>query len=517
MKTPNRLRPLGQPLLAALFGALATLAFSPFSYWPFMLVALWGLLLLLQVASSPKRAAWIGFSWGLGQFTTGVSWVYVSIDHFGGMPVIAGLFLMALLIVYLSLYPALFGWLIHKSPIKQAGIKWTMLAPALWLVVDWLRGWVFTGFPWLWPGYSQIDSPFAGIAPVLGVQGITLVLVSLAGLAALVTPHWGQWQGRVRLFGMIAIIGLFAVSEGLGSVKWTTKTDQQQTVSLIQGNVPQALKWRADQRWPTLMKYLDLTRQHWDSDVVIWPEAAIPALERDLPRFFSQLDQAGKHNQTTVITGALDQREDGTYFNNVLALGAKTPRYQYPAPAQYSKHHLLPFGEFVPFESLLRPLAPIFNLPMSSFSPGEAIQPALPANGWEYITALCYEIAFPAQIRENLTASSDAIITLSNDAWFGRSIGPWQHLEIARMRALEFGLPVIRATNNGVTALVDERGQIDASLPQFETQVLTTQITQTQGLTPYRQWGNGPLWMWIVISGLVSLIAWRRATYPQKG
>jgi apolipoprotein N-acyltransferase len=316
---------------------------------------------------------------------------------------------------------------------------------------------------------------------------------------------------------MVAIMGMVAVSGALGSVKWATKTDHQQTVSLIQGNVPQALKWRADQRWPTLMKYLDLTRQHWDSDVVIWPEAAIPALERDLPRFFSQLDQAGKHNQTTVITGALDQREDGTYFNNVLALGATTPHYQYPAPAQYSKHHLLPFGEFVPFESLLRPLAPIFNLPMSSFSPGEAIQSALPANGWEYITALCYEIAFPAQIRENLTASSDAIITLSNDAWFGRSIGPWQHLEIARMRALEFGLPVIRATNNGVTALVDERGEIQASLPQFETQVLTTQITQTQGLTPYRQWGNGPLWIWIVVSGLVSLIAWRRTIDQQKG
>ncbi|WBA12371.1 apolipoprotein N-acyltransferase [Salinivibrio kushneri] len=511
MKTPNRLYQSGQSLLAAAFGASATLAFSPFSYWPLMLVALWGLFTLLQNAS-PKRSAWLGFCWGLGQFTTGVSWVYVSIDHFGGMPAIAGLSLMALLIAYLSLYPALFGALVNKLPSRQPGIKWLILAPALWLVIDWLRGWVFTGFPWLWPGYSQIDSPLAGIAPVLGVQGITLVLAILAGLLVLITPRWGQWQGQAR-YGAVAIgLGLIAVSYGLGTIQWVTKTDQQQQISLIQGNVPQALKWRPDQRWPTLMKYLDLTRQHWDSDVIIWPEAAVPALERELPRFFSQLDQAAKHNQTTVITGALDQNEQGAYFNNVLALGAGTPEYRYPAPTQYSKHHLLPFGEFVPFEGLLRPLAPLFNLPMSSFSPGEPVQPALPANGWDYITALCYEIAFPAQIRDNLNADSDAIITLSNDAWFGRSIGPWQHLEIARMRALEFGLPVIRATNNGVTALVDEHGKLEATLPQFETQVLTTQITGTEGITPYRQWGNTPLWLWVMTSGCLGVMVWRRDT-----
>ncbi|ODQ00901.1 apolipoprotein N-acyltransferase [Salinivibrio sp. SS2] len=512
MKAINHIvRQIGQPLAAALLGASATLAFAPFSYWLLMPVSLWGLFLLLQSAS-PKKASLLGFCWGLGQFATGVSWVYVSIDHFGGMPAIAGLSLMALLVMYLSLYPALFAGVLARCSVRHAAIKWLILAPSLWLVADGLRGWVFTGFPWLWPGYSQIDSPLAGLAPVLGVQGITWLLVLMAGLATLITPKWGAWQGRKQLAGLAAIAGLSACAYGLNTIQWVeAHPEKQQTVSLIQGNIPQALKWRPDQRWPTLMKYLDLTRQHWDSDVVIWPEAAIPALERDLPRFFEQLDTAAKNNHTTVITGVLDQNAAGQYFNNVIAVGADTPSYQYPAPKQYSKHHLLPFGEFVPFESLLRPLAPLFNLPMSSFSPGEAIQPALPANGLAYITALCYEIAFPAQIRANLTPDSNAIITLSNDAWFGRSIGPLQHLEIARMRAREFGLPVIRATNNGVTAIMDARGNIQQSLPQFETGVLTTTVTSTVGITPYRQWGNTPLWIWVMISGL---IGWRYRGQP---
>ncbi len=494
---------LKRPVLAAFIGALTTLAFAPYNFWPIALFSPCLLLLLLQ-QRSPKQALWIGYAWGLGQFATGVSWVYVSISVFGGMPLVINLFLMALLIAYLAIYNGLFAWALNRFFPALTLSRFLLAAPALWLVCDWLRGWVMTGFPWLWLGYSQIDSPLATFAPMGGVELLTLALIISAGAIG-----YAALQKRWQILVIPCVI--FALGYGLRTINWVTPEPKLATkVALIQGNIDQKLKWLPSQRWPTIFKYTDLTRDNWDADIIIWPEAAIPAFETDIPEFLTNLDKAAKNNHSTIITGIVNQAHNGDYYNSIMALG-DTPYgdYHFDLTQRYNKHHLLPFGEFVPFESWLRPLAPFFNLPMSSFSRGGYIQPNLIANGRHLAPALCYEIIFGEQVRQNTTADTDFILTLSNDAWFGHSIGPLQHMQIARMRALELGKPVIRATNNGVTAVTDYRGKIIKQLPQFTTAVLKTTLIPTRGKTPYHALGSWPLYIWVLIS-LSAALYWRK-------
>ncbi len=488
-----------QPILAVFFGSLTTLAFAPYQFWPLAIISPLALLLLIN-HKTPRQSAWIGYCWGFGQFATGISWVYVSIDNFGGMPIIAGLLLMALLIGYLAIYSGLFAWSLNRF---FAGHHWTrflLAAPIIWVITDWLRGWVMTGFPWLWLGYSQIDGPLAPFAPIAGVELITGLLMLIAGTLAYAWLH-KAWRY------LLLPVGIFASGIMLHSVQWVTPQPERTTsIAIIQGNVQQALKWLPEQRWPTILKYTDLSRENWDADIIIWPEAAVPAFEFEISSYLSNLDSAATINHSAIITGILNY-QDGRYFNSILALGM-TPQaeYRYDISQRYHKHHLLPFGEFVPFEDWLRPLAPLFNLPMSSFSRGAYLQPNLIAHDYTFAPALCYEIIFNEQLRANVTTDTDFLLTLSNDAWFGSSIGPLQHMEIARMRALELGKPLIRSTNNGVTAITDQYGNITHQIPQFTTAVLRAEITPTRGQTPYHRFGSWPLYLWALV-GL--LISWR--------
>ncbi|GAB7219480.1 apolipoprotein N-acyltransferase [Vibrio comitans] len=439
--------------------------------------------------------------WGIGLFATGISWVHVSIDTFGGMPKAASLLLMALLVGYLSIYSALFTALFTRFNGNKNWFKALLVTPALWLVCDWLRGWALTGFPWLLLGYTQIDSPLAGLAPIGGVDLISMWVMAISSSVAMIINR--------RTWKLVWIpVALFAVAGLTHFINWVTPDESRaQTVALIQGNVHQETKWLPSQRWPTLMKYMDHTRQNWDADIIIWPEAAIPAFEDEVTSFMENLDKAARMNNSAVITGVLTQEGRNTYYNSVTTVGV-TPsgEYNYDTQPRYNKHHLLPFGEFVPLEDFLRPLAPFFNLPMSSFQRGGYIQDNIVAKGMHMVVALCYEIIFGQQLRDNITDETDYILTLSNDAWFGDSIGPLQHMAIARMRALEFGMPVIRATNNGVTAVTDYKGHITADLPQFEEAVLRAKVVPTNGKTPYVQFGGLPLDIIVFCIILISLL-----------
>ncbi|CAM2905619.1 apolipoprotein N-acyltransferase [Vibrio rarus] len=490
---------LTRPLAAAFVGASTTLSFAPFDLWPMALIS--PLLLLLLLNGQSWRAATLtGYLWGLGLFATGISWVHVSIDNFGGMPKAASLLLMILLVGYLAIYSALFGALYSRFKGNHNWFAALLVTPALWLVCDWLRGWALTGFPWLLLGYSQIDSPLAGLAPIGGVDFISMLVMSIASSLAMITVR-RQWKQLWIPFGLFALCSLSHF------LHWVTPDNSRaQTVALIQGNVQQETKWLPSQRWPTLMMYMDHTRQNWDADIIIWPEAAIPAFEYQVDYFMSNLDKAARMNDSAVITGVLTQKDHRVYYNSVTTLGI-TPsgEYDYQHQPRYYKHHLLPFGEFVPLEKWLRPLAPFFNLPMSSFHSGAYIQDNIVAHGMHMVVALCYEIIFGQQLRDNVTDETDYILTLSNDAWFGDSIGPLQHMAIARMRALEFGMPVIRATNNGVTAITDYQGNITAELPQFKEAVLRGTVVPTNGKTPYVLFGGLPLKMLVLVIVLSAL------------
>jgi apolipoprotein N-acyltransferase len=507
-------------LLLMLAGGLTTLAFAPFTLWWLPVLSVAMLVFLLQRAKDAKQAALLGFSFGVGWFGIGISWVHVSIDQFGGLPLLASLALMALLVAYLAVFPALASWCHYKL---HAPAFTPLLFASCWMAAEWLRGWLLTGFPWLSLGYSQTSAGLTHLAPLIGEFGISFVLTfSAAALAQLASR-----QTVFSRYSYIIIAGLiFAFSPLTAQFKGWNYSDKQLSVLLVQGNIRQELRWTPEQEWPTMLKYLDLTRPHFNTDIVIWPEAAIPQLEPQAERYLENLNRAALYADTAVISGILDYNaKTQQAWNNLIVLGKRNPDsadgdYFYGHSNRYSKHHLLPVGEFVPLEHWLRQLAPIFDLPMSSFSRGAYVQPNLVANGYHLLPAICFEIAFPAQIAANMTADTQLLLTVSNDAWFGDSIGPHQHLQIAQMRALEFGRPLLRATNTGITATIDAGGNISARAPQFRETILTDRIRLASGSTPYSRFGDLPLYSLclLLLSGFVlrSVWPWRRQSRQQS-
>ncbi|MCL1073728.1 apolipoprotein N-acyltransferase [Shewanella dokdonensis] len=491
-------------VLAFVAGAATSLSFAPYDLWPIYPLAL-ALVLWLSCREQPKRAFYLWLSFGFGSFAFGISWVHVSIYQYGGMPLPVSMLLMALLALYLALYPALAGALWAKLASRWAW-HWNALAlfPALWVLTEWLRGWMLTGFPWLWAGYSQSSGPLQPLAAYIGTLGISLLLAMFAGSLVLLLRR--RWISLPILMALMAL-AVWQAPRHNG----IERTGQTVSVALVQGNIPQSMKWDPNALWPTLLKYMDLSRPHFDKDIIIWPEAAIPAPESMVEPFLDNANKVANLNDTAIISGivSLDQSD---FYNSLIVLGNAHQHqqtagdYQVNGSNQYRKHHLLPIGEFVPFESLLRPLAPLFNLPMSSFSRGAYVQPNLQAGGFRLAPAICYEIAFPEQLRDNVTADTQLLLTVSNDAWFGASNGPLQHLEIAQMRAAELGRPLLRDTNNGVTAIVDEHGNISAKLPQFQDGVLTANVALVSGITPFAKWGQWPVLIFSLLLLLFSLL-----------
>ena len=484
--------------LAVLFGAMLTLAYAPFSLWFVTFLSLTGFIYLLS-NSFPKQGFKLGFAFGLGWFGAGVSWVHVSIADFGGIPLIGSISLMLLLSAYLALFPALSCYLVNKYFTNKL---WPIALPFIWLAVEWLRSWFLTGFPWLSLGYSQIQGPLAGWFPVIGEFGVS-------GLTVLISTALAIWLADKKwLPSIIVVTVLFVSGVALNQYQWAKPSGESARIAMVQGNIEQALRWTPEQDQPTMDKYKNMSADHWNNDVIIWPEAAIPKLEPLAADYIKQIDNLAAQTNTGLITGIVNYNfETQEAYNNLIGLGQKHQNdkdddkdanehghYYYLHANRFAKHHLLPIGEFIPLENWIRGLAPIFDLPMSSFSRGDYQQSNLKVKGYHFAPAICFEIAFPKQISANLYFNTDFIITVSNDAWFGGSHGPAQHLEIAQVRAKEFGLPVLRTTNNGITAFIDHRGQIQSRLPQFEAAVLSDVVQQVKGYTPYRAFGDWPIW-----------------------
>ncbi|MCL1118996.1 apolipoprotein N-acyltransferase [Shewanella seohaensis] len=493
-------------VLAFILGASTALSFAPYSLWIIYPVAM-ALALWLSGSLTPKASFFHWLSFGFGCFAVGISWVHVSMDTFGGLPLAASVGLMALLALYLALYPALTGlglaWLTRtNTPSLWRNL---LLFPALWVLTEWARGWVMTGFPWIWAGYSQTQGPLKELASIIGALGLSFLIAMLAGALALCFSK--RYKSLLILLPIIAAAAW--VAPKLTQIQ---PTGESVKVALVQGNIPQSMKWEPEALWPTLLKYMDLSREHFDADIIVWPEAAIPAPESMVQDFLDNANKVANLNHTSIITGIIS-RQQNEFYNSLIVLGnhnqkqQDTPDYESDGSNQFKKHHLLPIGEFVPFEALLRPIAPFFNLPMSSFARGDYQQPNLSAVGHKIAPAICYEIAFPEQLRASVNLGTDLLLTVSNDAWFGTSNGPLQHMEIAQMRAIELGRPLVRATNNGVTAVVDEKGNITAALPQFETGVLSATIPLVTGQTWFAKIGQTPL---LLLCGALLLVGFIR-------
>jgi apolipoprotein N-acyltransferase len=484
-----------------LAGLSLVFAYAPFSQW-YLSLFVPAIVFYHLAKEVPKKSAKLMLLFAFGWFASGISWVHVSIDQFGGLPLVVSLALMLILCLYLALFPALAAYLTAYFSTKKQLNLW-LLTP-FWLISEYLRSVVLTGFPWLSLGYSQIDSPLANFAPVIGEVGITALIILINVCLAKIAITLKQVGQKKLTFPILFLFIITVFSYGLGQINWVQATGETTKVALVQGNIAQSMKWAPEQEWPTMLKYLDLTRVNYDADIIIWPESAIPAVEPAVQDYLSTVNRSALLNNSVIITGILNYNfESKEYFNSLIVIGNKQDKdeqgYYYNHSNRYSKHHLLPIGEFVPFQELLRPIAPLFNLPMSSFSQGNYVQHNLIAKNLHILPLLCFEIVFPHQLADNLTKQTDLLLTVSNDAWFGDSHGPHQHMEIARMRALEFGRPLLRSTNNGITAVVDHHGNFIARIPQFEEGVLKTKITLVTGETPYSQWPRLILLTMIII------------------
>lgn len=485
------------PVLALLAGAALPLAFAPFGWWWLAPVAL-AVLFAIGAAAPLRTAGWAGYCFGLGFYGVGVSWIFISISRYGHSGALLAGLATGLFVAFLALFPWLCVWLARRL---RGGTDFVALAiafPAVWLLLEWVRTWLLTGFPWLLLGYSQTDSPLAPLVPVTGVLGLSLVLSFVAGLLAwlLLLPK------PRRLLAGLVVISLLMVGARLMERGWTSPSGPPLSVVLIQGNIPQEQKWSPEFLQFTLDRYQELTERHWGVDLIVWPEAAPPnwyhALAAD---YLEPLAERGLEHGTELVLGVpFADLATGNAYNSVISLGEQ--------PGIYHKRHLVPFGEYVPLRNVFGRALDILGAPMSDFQAGEESLP-LHAAGRDVGVSVCYEVAFGPEVADALPAA-EFLINVSNDAWFGDSLAPHQHLQMARMRSLETGRGMLRATNTGITAVLDHHGQILAQAPQFEVATLAAEITPRQGATPYVQWRDKPVLglLVLVLAGLLLARAW---------
>jgi len=481
--------------LAPLLGVLATLGYEPYGQWYLSLLAL-ALLLMLAGRATPLRAAGLAWGYGFANFATGIYWVYISTHVYGGAPAwLAGLLVLALA-SYLALYPALAVGLAARFGLLRSPGGW-LGVPALWTLLELVRGWFYSGFPWLSLGELAVDTPLSRLAPLLGVHGLSAVLVAatyaLYRLGVAQTP---------RTRGLAAAVLVAPALAGLlpKPSSWTEPDGPPQAVALVQSDIRQDEKWRPDMRYEALVRHWRLTQQAWPASLVIWPEVALTQPYHQLKdSYLADLGTQAAQRDATLLLGILVFDGD-RHYNSVVTVGAVTGRYD--------KRHLVPFGEYFPIPAFLRPVMDVLETPYSDFDFGAEDQGLLRLNGHGIETSICFEDVFGSEIAQRAREAA-YLVNVTNDAWFGRSSAPHQHLAFSRLRAMETGRWMLRSANTGISALIDPDGAIVQRTRQFEQAVLRGEVEPRRGQTPYQRWGNTPLWIASAVLALAAVL-WQR-------
>lgn len=498
-------------LSVALFlaGALQTLALSPFDFWGAGIASFVLFLWLTKALNpnsdiKPRKAFYYGWLAGFGLFASGASWVYVSIHTYGNAPPVLAGFLTLIFVSALGLFHGFMFWLYSHLKSQYLGLN-VALFSTLWVANDLLRSVFLTGFPWLFIGDSQLDGPLSGWLPIIGSYGVSLILcltsATLVGISI-------SRQSRTILFAVLFIGALWSPGLFLQEKDWTVATGKQQEVALIQLNIPQELKWKSSQRPKTIALLKSMTELHLEKDVIFWPETAIPFFYNSAKPLLRQFGQQAEAANASIVSGipfsGWDSETKSTVIHNsVIAIGN--------GQGIYHKQKLVPFGEYVPMQQVLRGLIAFFDLPMSNFRKGAEDQEMLNVNGFRVSPFICYEVVYPDFVAHR-SVGADYLLTISNDAWFGASIGPLQHLQIARIRALENGRYMVRATNNGVTAIINAKGQVETQIPQFSQAILEGTVRIYEGETPFSKLGSLPIQILCILTLVIGIyFRWRRS------
>ncbi|MGH8252146.1 MAG: apolipoprotein N-acyltransferase [Steroidobacteraceae bacterium] len=467
--------------IAAAAGAATTFAFAPYGIYPLAILGP-ALLFLLWEYASPREAARAGFFFGAALFGAGTWWIYTAIHEFGGAPVwLAGFLLLALLAIK-GAYYALLGWLMVRVARDPSAPRLLLLFPAGWALLEWLRGWLFTGFPWLQLGYAHSDSPLAALAPLAGIHLVTFANAVTAG--ALVVLLRGT--PRARIAALMLVVLFWGGGFAFAGREWTRASGEPMAIALLQGAIPQDEKWQAENRAETLRRYRGLNREALGARIIVWPESAIPLLAHDAEVYLESIRRESRARGSDVMIGLLRFDFDTAEIRNGLyAMSAAGDGW-------YFKRRLVPFGEFFPVPENVRRWMRLMTLPYYDMTPGADRQPPLAAGGERLQATICYEDAYGSDQLATL-AGATLLVNVTNNAWFGDSAAPHQQLQMARFRAREAGRWLMRATSNGITAVIAPDGRVTARIPQFEPDVLKSTVQPRTGLTPYARIGNWPV------------------------
>lgn len=484
-------------------GFFAVLGFSPFSLYPLTILGLAILYYQWLHVQGKWQAARLGFVFGWAYFSAGIGWLYVALHDYGGMSMLLATLSIGIFAAFLALFPAIVGYA-QASLRSQYGKKRSidsyivlmLLIPALWVLQEWLRGLLFTGFPWLLVGYSQVvESPLSAYAPLLGVYGVSLlVAISASSIAVVWMMRWSL-KGKLAL-GLLVLLWLGGI--GLRSVEWTQPEGAPFKVSLLQGNIGQGEKFDVGHLVGTLETYRQLA-QSSDARLIVMPETALPMLQDELPpSYVDMLRNHARQNAADILIG-LFERDHGLHYNSVISLGSSESQ-------RYRKNHLVPFGEFIPLRPVLGWLInDLMHIPMSDQARGGERQQLLHVAGQKVAVNICYEDVFGEEIIRYLPEAS-LLVNVTNDAWYGKSHAAMQHNQISQMRALETGRMMLRATNTGVTSIIGTDGRVLQMLPQHEVGILTGRVQGYSGSTPYVRWGNAAV---LGLIALMLVVAWR--------
>jgi apolipoprotein N-acyltransferase len=474
--------------LAAAAGAALTAAFAPLNLWLLALLSP-ALLMALWQDAPPRHAAALGFWFNLGTFTAGTYWLYISIHQIGGAPLWIAFIAMGAMVCALSLYGALLGWAVARWLPASGGVRWMVGLPAAWLLVEWFRGWFLTGFPWLSLGYSQTGTWLAGIAPVLGVYGVSALL--LVGAGALVTVIAGS--RRERLLALAVLVLTWGVPAALQGIAWTRPSGPPITIAIVQGAIPQDEKWQDAHRDAQMDTYRDLTRQALGARVIFWPEAALPDVAQHLGGYLLERYHEAQAQHSDLVAGMLRQVHDGDFYNSIMTMGESVD--------WYDKMHLVPFTEVIPVPGFARKWLEFMHLPYEDFQYGASNQPPLAVGGLVLLPAICYDDAYGSANLQMLR-TANALVTVTNDAWFGHSTARYQHLQIGQMRAIETGRYLVRAANDGISAIIGPDGRVQVVAPGYVPTVLRGEVVPRVGRPPYARFGN-----WLIISLAATTLA----------
>lgn len=472
---------------------LALGLFFPFVFAPYDLAylafPLLSIFLFLILKQSNWRSFWLGWLFGFGQFVVGFSWIYHSVHTFGDAPVALAVAMIILLAAYCALFPALAAYLSQRFFGKTQRLFLLAGFPLMWALTEWLRGYLFTGFAWLSVGTSQVDTSLANFAPLFGALGVGAVVMLLAGLILI-----SVLQVANARYYLLAAAAVFVFGQLLSFINWSQAISEPLKVSLPQLSVTQDMKWREDLKWPTLNWYQQQTREYADSDIVVWPETAIPGFLHRVKPYWDGIKKQAELSNTDVVAGVfMRDTKTGRYYNSLVSTNGD----------YYQKKHLVPLGEYMPFRTLFEFLRQYVNFPMSDIASGADDQPLMKVAGYEVGSSICFEDVFDRAIRSSLPAAK-FLINGSNDAWFKQTAEPYQHHQIARMRAIEAARYLVRSTNTGISAIIGPKGEEIVTSELFVRTTISGDIRAMSGSTPYVLWGNVP----VVVLAL--LILWWR-------